>query len=88
MIYKDDLKTSGDSDKQFSMEELRIMLTGFARDNPGHPFNASLVRAYALKDLFFFADYVLGYNHERPSPTQHILRWTWNILFTARWLTS
>jgi hypothetical protein len=55
-------------DREYSADELRAMLLGFSRDNPSHPFRASLMRAYGLKDLYFFASEILGYNHTRPSP--------------------
>lgn len=55
-------------DKAYSVDELRVMFEGFKKANPTHPFRYTLMRAYAMKDLFFFADAVLGYNQNRPSP--------------------
>jgi hypothetical protein len=55
-------------EQDFTADELGVMLEGFKAANPNHKFIRVLTRAYALKDLFFFTDYVLGYNKHRPAP--------------------
>lgn len=55
-------------DREVSKEELWLMFRTTHAKNPKHPFVLVLEKAYALKDLFYFTSFILGYNKNRPAP--------------------